>query len=445
MVYFIGIGGIGMSALAQYFLEKGEKVFGSDLFSSEIIDLLKKKGAKIFIGKQKAEHIKSLNCKLKLLIYSPAISSNNPELKEAKKRKIKCLSYPQALGELTKRYYTIAICGTHGKSTTSALSSLLLKRADFDPTVILGTKLKEFKNSNFRWGRSQYLVIEADEYKEAFLNYWPKIIILTNLEQDHLDFYKNFNNYLLAFKKFIFHLPKDGVLIANKDDENVEKLISSIKKDKRVFEIKPFSLEEKIAEKIKKILKIPGEFNVSNALAVFKLAEVLKISHKVYFEVISKYRGSWRRFEEKELKIGNFKLKIISDYAHHPTEVKVTLEAIREKWKRKRIICIYQPHQYQRTYYLWKEFIQVFKKAPIDEIIITNIYDVPGREEKEIKEKINSKKLVEEINKDSVIYLPKGNLLNYLRKRLKGKEILVIMGAGDIYNFEKEMLKLKSL
>ncbi|GAI04639.1 unnamed protein product [marine sediment metagenome] len=189
-VHFIGIGGIGVSALAQYYLAKRHQVNGSDLASSEIIELLKKKGAKILTGKHQA---KNLPQNTDLVIYSPAVQLDNSELTEAKKCRIKCQSYPEALGELTKQYYTIAISGTHGKSTVVAMIGLILAKAGLDPTVILGTKLKEFGNSNFRMGKSKYLVIEADEWQASFLNYWPKVIVLTNIEREHLDLFFTMN------------------------------------------------------------------------------------------------------------------------------------------------------------------------------------------------------------------------------------------------------------
>ena len=189
-IHFIGIGGIGVSALAKYYLKKGNLITGSDLFSSEITNSLKKQGGKIFIGKHKA---KNLSLKTNLVVYSPAVSKNNPELIKAKKFKIKAKSYPQALGELTRKYFTIAVAGTHGKSTTVALISSILIKAKLDPSVIVGTKLKEFGGSNCRVaaserrassrgrGKSEYLVIEADEWAASFLNYWPKIIVLTKI------------------------------------------------------------------------------------------------------------------------------------------------------------------------------------------------------------------------------------------------------------------------
>jgi UDP-N-acetylmuramate--alanine ligase len=453
-LHFIGIGGIGVSALARYYLAQGREVSGSDLVSSEITKALEKLGAKIIINSkfksQKSKlkfKIQNLIKKANLVIYSPAIPENHPELKLAKKLKIKCQSYPEALGELTKNHYTIAVCGSHGKSTVAAMIGLILTKAGLNPTVILGTKLREFGDSNFRMGGSpnikqrtanseQFLVIEADEYKESFLNYWPKIIVLLNIEYDHPDYFKDLNHYILAYKKFVSHLPKNGVLIANKDDKNISKLKSQISKLK--IKIQNFSLKEKGNKKLRKILKVPGEFNVSNALAALKVTRILKIPDKISFKALSQFKGTWRRFEEKKVKICNLQFAIINDYAHHPTQVKVTLEAAREKYKNKIIWCIFQPHQYQRTYYLFDDFIRVFKKHPIDKVIITDIYTVSGRESKEIMKKVNSQKLVEAINKENVIYLPKEKIINYLKKNLRGGEVVIIMGAGDIYNLSSK-------
>ena len=427
-IHFIGIGGIGVSALAQYYLSNGHKISGSDLVSSETTELLKNKGIKINIGKHK---IKNLSKNTDLVIYSPAVQENNPELKMAQRNKTKCQSYPEALGDLTKKYFTIAISGTHGKSTTTAMTALILIKAGLDPTVILGTKLKEFGNSNFRKGKSKYLIIEADEWKASFLNYFPKIIALTNIEKEHLDYYKNINHILRTYQEYISHLPEKGILVINGKDKN----ISQLKKLK--LKIKDYSSNPKQIKKLKRILKVPGEHNVLNALTALTIAQALKISDQTSFKALSEYKGAWRRFEEKSLKIKNLKFKIISDYAHHPTEIKATLKAVREKFPKEKIWCVFQPHQYQRTFYLFKDFVKTFKQATdkldINKIIITDIYDVAGREKGNIKNKINSEKLVKEINKSSAIYLPKQKIINYLKKNLKGKEIIIIMGAGDIY------------
>ncbi|PIW91794.1 MAG: UDP-N-acetylmuramate--L-alanine ligase [Candidatus Nealsonbacteria bacterium CG_4_8_14_3_um_filter_37_23] len=424
-VHFIGIGGIGVSALAQYYLEKGHQVSGSDLNSSEITEFLRVKGARIYIGPQLA---RTVLANIDLVIYSPAVQKNNPELMAAKKLGIKCQSYPKALGELTKKYFTIAVSGTHGKSTTTAMIALILIRAGLDPTVIVGTKLKEFKNSNCRVGKSNYLVIEADEHFASFLNYWPKIIVLTNIEADHLDYYKNLQNLLKTFKEYISHSSKDGVLIFNKNDKNILEITKNY-----IGDTYGFSGKQNEAKKIKNILKIPGEHNVYNALAALTLARVLKIPDKVTYKTLSEYKGAWRRFEIKKLR----SITVVSDYGHHPTQIRATLKAAREKWPKRKIWLVFQPHQHQRTFYLFKDFVMVFKKALlkhwVNKCIITDIYGVAGREKKEIRKKVNSEKLVKAINKKDAIYLPKQKILNYLKKNLGGGEVVIIMGAGDIY------------
>jgi len=440
-VYFIGIGGIGVSALAEYFLEKGNRIFGSDLVSSEITRALEKKGAKIYIGRHRAENITK---NIDLVIHSPAVQPDNPELKQSKKLKIKTQSYPQALGEMTKNYFTIAVAGTHGKSTTTAMLGLLLARAGLDPTVIVGTKIKEFQGSNCRTGKSKYLVIEACEHEESFLNYWPKIIIITNIEKEHLDYYKNFNNVLKGFEKFVSHLSGGGILVINKDHKNTPKLLNKIKKLK--LKTCYFSLKQKETLSVKKVMRVPGEHNIYNALAALAVARILKIPDKTSYKSLADYQGAWRRFEIKEvfLRNKNNKIIVINDYAHHPTEIKATLAAAREKFPEKKIWVIFQPHQYQRTFYLFKDFINVFSRAPADKIIIIDIYDVAGRENIAIKEKISSFKLIQKLKKKNkkkeFFYLSTiQKAKDYLNKNLKEEEVVVIMGAGDVYKLADKL------
>jgi len=387
-IHFIGIKGIGVSALAGYYLAKGHKISGSDLV----------------LGPHRAKNVPK---GADLVIHSPAVQPNNPEIKQAKKLKIKIQTYPQALGDLTKEYFTIAVSGTHGKSTTCAMVALILIKAGLDPTVIVGTKLKEFDNKNFRIGKSKYLVIEADEWQASFLNYWPKIIVLLNIEREHLDYYRDLKHILKTYKEFISHLPEDGFLI----------------------DARKYSLKQKEAKKIKEILQVPGKHNIYNALAALNTARALGISDKISFKALSEYKGTWRRFEI----VKKGKITFISDYAHHPTEVKATLQAAREKFPNKEIWCIFQPHQYQRTFYLFDDFVRVFSNAPTDKLIITDIYDVAGRENRKIKEKISSEELIKKIKKAQKAYLPKEKIKDYLKRNLKGGEIVIIMGAGDVY------------
>ena len=433
-IYFIGIGGIGVSALAQYYLAKGHKVSGSDLVSSEITRFLQKKSIKIIIGSGKSRRLGRSQNFIKgsdLIIYSPAVPKDHPELKLAKKLKIRCLSYPEALGELTKKYFTIAVCGSHGKSTTASMLGLILIKANLDPTVIVGTRLKEFGNSNFRLGKGRYLVIEADEYKDSFLNYWPKMIVLTNIDKDHLDYFRSFENLILSFEKFVGHLPANGWLVVNKDnrlfrDQNLRSKVQYFS-----------SRQKRDIQRIRKVLKIPGRHNILNALAALTAARLLGVSDKTCFEALAEYNGSWRRFEI--LKESPFVL--VSDYAHHPSEVLATLRAAREKFGNKEIWCFFQPHQYQRTYYLWDDFVRSLREAPADRLFITDIYDVPGREDRKINRAVSSKRLVKAVNREGVIYIKRKDILPFLKEKLNRGKVVIIMGAGDIYNLAEEIKK----
>ena len=423
-IHFIGVGGIGVSALAQYYLSKGHKVSGSDLASSEITEFLQDKGIKITIG----NYAKNIKSGIDLIIYSPAVRQNNPEMLKAESCGLKTISYPEALGQLTKEYFTIAVSGTHGKSTTTSMLALVLIKAGLDPTVILGTKLKEFGNTNFRAGKSKILVIEADEYSSSFLNYWPDLIILTNIEKEHLDYFKNLKNILKIYKEYVNHLRKGGILVANREDKNICK-ITKESKQTTLF----YSIKQKEAKKLKNILKIPGKHNIYNALAVLSTARILKISDKISFDVFSKYKGSWRRFDLKRGVIGRRKITIISDYGHHPTEVLATLTAARERYPKKKIWCVFQPHQHQRTHYLFADFVKTFRVLPIDSIIITDIYDVAGRETKKNNAEVSSEKLVKIIDKNNVNYLLLRDIEKYIKENIKSGDVLVIMGAGNIY------------
>ncbi len=423
-IHFIGIGGIGVSALAQYYLAKGHAVSGSDLVASEITDLVKEKGAQIIVGNS-ADNIKQ---DLDLVIYSPAVKETNPELAKAKELGIKTMSYPEALGDLTKEYYTIAVAGAHGKSTTTTMIALALTKAGLDPTVIVGTKVKEFGGSNFRVGKSKFLVIEACEYDSSFLHYQPHIVVLINIDKEHLDYFKTFANVKKAFKDFIMKLPEDGFLVFDKDDKYAPKL------GKTKFKTIGISLKQKDASKVKKVLKVPGKHNVAHGLAVLAIAKILDMPEKIALKSLSEFKGTWRRFEI----VKEGKLTVISDYGHHPNEIMATLQAAREKYPKKRILCVFQPHQHQRTYYLFNDFVKVFRSAPADEVVLTDIYDVAGRETKAINQEVSSEKLVNKINRKSVAYCATNNLENFVKERVKNTDVLIIMGAGDVYKLAEK-------
>ncbi len=424
-IHFVGIGGIGTSSLARYFLAEGYTVSGSDMvFCND----LEKEGAKVFQG-HSANNVPS---NTNLLVYSTAVLPENEEVVEARKNSIEVKSYPEALGDITKEYYTIAVSGTHGKSTTTAMLTLIMMEAGLDPTVIIGTKMKELGNTNFRKGGSKYLVIEADEFGAALLNYYPKIAIITNIEEDHLDFYRDIDHILATFRKFVKDNLQEGLLVVNRDDCNASSL-----KEEAKGEVEEYSLSQKETKDI--VLSVPGKHNISNALAAFTVAENLGIEKERIMKALSGFRGTWRRLDEKEIVLRNGKrVRVINDYAHHPTEIRVTLEAIREKYPKERIIAVFQPHQYERTHRLFSGFVEVLSTVKVEELIITDIYTVKGRESKEIMKKVSSDLLCKNVDK-AICTGSIQDTSNHLLENLQGNEILVIMGAGDVYSLAETL------
>ncbi len=450
-IHFIGIGGIGCSSLAQIFHHQGKIVSGSDLSQSETVNDLKKEKIKIY----HQHSTDNINEKIELIIYSPAVPSNNLELIHAKDKGIKTLSYPQALGELTKNHYTIAIAGTHGKSTTTAFTSLIAIEGKADPTVVIGTKLKELNAKNYRLGKSNYFIVEACEYKDSFLNFEPNILIITNLEADHLDYFKSFNNYKSTFKKLVQKLPPEGILIINKDDKNTLEIskkapcqiIKWSKKDKKCeyFFDGKFLHRQKAEAKNGKPLKekiliapgVIGEFNRENAIPAAIANKAINVETPIIEEAIQKFQGTWRRMEEKNTKYSE-RCIFIDDYAHHPTAIKKTLTAIRDHYPKKKILCIFQPHQYSRTYQLLDQFADAFVKA--DAAIIPNIYQV--RDTKEDLEKVNVDKLIKVIKKysDQVTNGQSlSNILEMIPTLVNKYDLIVTMGAGDLHDIYQEL------
>jgi len=414
----------------------------------------------MFIGHQ----AKNVPQNTDLAIFSAAIPKHNSERRRVAKLGIPVKSYAETVGSLTKQYKTVAVAGSHGKSTTTALLSLILIKAGLDPTVIIGTKLKEFgstsspQGSNFRNGKEDYFVLEADEYNQSFLNYSPTAAIILNIDAEHLDFYKNLTGVKNAFLKFIKNIQPQGILVLNKDDKNLFSLKTKIQKiaKKNNLKISWYSRRSPIFTRLNHILKIPGEHNVQNALAAYTLAKALKIKDKDIFNAIGRYRGAWRRMEHKgKLEIENCKLKIAvyDDYAHHPTEIKATLSGIARKWPKTGLICVFEPHQAKRLSLLFKEFLGAFDSA--NALVLMPIYQVAGRDK--VSQNVNSKKLANSINRrllsqpknirlNKVIYLsdPKKLLrtINLIGQNLKFKTIIVVMmGAGDIYKLTDKLIK----
>jgi len=418
-IHCIGIGGIGISALARYFFSQGYTVSGSDAVETDLTEELRNEGIKISIG----ERVGNVPTDASLVIYSPAVPKTHAELRAAHEYGIETKSYPQALGELTKEFTTIAVSGSHGKSTTTSLIALLLIAAKLDPTVIVGTKLSEFKGKNFRAGNSQYLVLEADEWNRSFHYYSPKIIVLTNIDKEHLDTYKTYAGVLKGFRDYVGHLKENGVLIANFKDPGVRKIGEEfLKKGRKVI------WYNKTAKK-PYALGIPGAHNQVNADAAAAVGEILGISKLTRDHVFASFKGAWRRMERLKVR-GRM---VYSDYGHHPTEIKATLEALKSAHPKTNLICVFEPHQRDRLSRLFKDFIYAFDKANL--VILLPIYAVSGREHTPTKNEKDSFALAQAIRahkKGSFYAMNIPGAMKIISKFDAETSVIVFMGAGDI-------------
>lgn len=464
-VHLIGIGGIGISALARYFLHLGKVVTGSDMVDSDNIHDLIKNGVKVSIKHNE----KNLEKDVDLVIYSVAVPEDNPERKKAKKLDIKELKYAQALGEISKDKKAIVISGCHGKTTTTAMMGLMLDKAKKDPTVVVGSIIKEFEG-NFRLGKSEYFVVEGDEFNANFMYLKPKVAIITNIDKDHLDYYKTFNKVVETFEDFIYKIPRDGILIYNLDDPTLKHKIEmppcqvlSYSIEDESADLYAFNIRNAHGRQIFRViykgqeikrdfnLQIPGKFNISNALGPMLYALELNIKPDLIKDVLALYQGAWRRFE----KVGEIKnLKnndgedsqalVISDYAHHPVELEKTVKAAHEFYEDQRLVLVFQPHQKSRTKLLFNDFVKVLTDTPADIIVLPEIYNVSGRDKKE--EKISSKDIVEAVKKDSkdkVILFAEDleETEKIIHENIKGDDVLLIAGAGDIDSLARKIVK----
>ncbi|MDD2907203.1 MAG: UDP-N-acetylmuramate--L-alanine ligase [Candidatus Gracilibacteria bacterium] len=432
-VYLIGIGGIGISAIARYYNELGYLVFGSDKFDSELIHKLKSEGIDIIIG----ERANFIDDSFEKIIYTEAIPETQSELQQARKTKAQILTYPESLANIANSKKLITISGTHGKSTTTSLASIILKNSDKNITSVVGTLLKEFDGKNFfhrneNKNSPDYFIIEACEYKRSFLKYKPDIAIITNIEIDHLDYYKDLNDYILAYRQLIDNVKKGGYVILDGQEKNSQTLVGLRQDIKYINVYKDYFLlngQKYYFPEIK--LNIPGEHIVYDAKLTYILGILLKIDIKTILDTYNKYNGVWRRMEKIGLtENGNL---LLSDYGHHPTEIKLTLEAIKINNKNKTLLTIFQPHQYNRTLELLPDFVDSFKDT--DYLIIPNIYE--SRDNEDDKKMMPPQKFVDAINHKNKI---NGNGLDNTLKLIedfdkKNKDaIIILMGAGDVDN-----------
>lgn len=417
-VHFIGIGGIGISAVAKMFLLEGKNISGSDMSDSEIISELSKAGAKINIGHNAINLPKETN----LVIYTIAITEENPEFMEAKKRGLQMITYPQALHEISKDKYTIAISGTHGKTTTTAMIAKIMMDADLDPTVIVGSILKDAK-SNFVAGKSKYLVVEACEYRKSFLNIEPTIAVITNIDNDHLDFYKDIYDIQNAFGEFAAKVPKGGFVVCNPQDKMVKPAIKEL--SSKIVDAYEFR-----NDKLK--LKVLGEHNKKNSDMALAVAHLLGIPKNKAKKSLEDFSGTWRRFEYKgETKSG---ATVYDDYGHHPTEIKASLKGAREMFPKQKIIVVFQPHLFSRTKLLLNDFSKSFND--VDKVILAPIY--PAREP--FDSTISSEILAEKIGKKAESFKDFPSIEKYLIDSLSKGDILITMGAGDVYKIGESII-----
>ena len=440
-IHFIGIGGSGMIGIARVLLKKGYKVSGSDITETHELKKLKKNGAKVYIGHDKA-NIKNVN----LVVVSSAIDLKNPEIIEARKSSITIIPRAEMLGSLMKGYESVAIAGSHGKTTTTSMVAEIFTVGLLSPTYVVGGKvLSTDENSDL--GEGRYLIAEADESDGSFIHLQPDIAVLTNIDDDHLVHYdNNFENLLNSFIRFSENVPFYGYLIVNIDDKNIKKIskrisrkqISFGKSAQADYQILEPSFDKGIHlfkiknnEKIYKFkIQLPGIHNVYNAAAAIAVSMEEGVSLTAIRKGIHQFTGVGRRYEKHKLSINSLSKILIDDYGHHPIEVLSTIKAYKEEFPKKRMLMIFQPHRFSRTAQLFNDFIKVLKK--VDSLLILDIY---AASEKPIKG-IDSRTIVETLKQQGhkdVTYLKNHDDINDLIvKRKDDFDILITQGAGSI-------------
>jgi len=442
-IHFVGIGGAGMSGIAEVALNLGHQVSGSDIKKTEVTQRLKELGAKIYIG-QKAENIKNVD----VVVTSTAISKDNPEVQQAIKEKIIIIPRVEMLAELARLKYTITIAGTHGKTTTTSITSMILDEGGFDPTIVIGGKLKNLK-TNARLGKGEYMIAEADESDGSFLKLSPVLTIVTNIDNDHLDYYGSMDNLKQAFIKHINSLPFYGCAMVCTDSPLVKEILPYATRKYITYGFKGNpditatditvvngNTEYTVIYKGKKLgkilLKVPGEHNVLNSLAAIGIGLQFDIPFVNIKNALFKFGGVGRRLEVKGIKN---EITVIDDYGHHPTEVKATLSALKHNYPDKKLVVLFQPHRYTRTKNLYKDFGKALKKA--DVVYVMDIY---AASEKPIKGVTSD--LIITAAKQNKCNVEKFSDINSIAKTLKKGDIFLTLGAGNVWQYGEELLKI---
>ncbi len=446
-VHFVGIGGIGMSGIAEILINQGFEISGSDAALSEVTKRLSDLGAKVYEG-HSGENVKDVD----VLVYSSAVTTDNPEVMAAVDRNIPIIKRAEMLAETMRMKYGIGIAGTHGKTTTTSMVGLTLTDGGIDPTIIVGGKLSGLGGTNARLGNGEFIVVEADEFDRTFLKLTPTIAALTTLESEHLDTYKDLDDLKTAFIEFVNKVPFYGFVVLCLDEPALQDIMPQINKtiftyglnaqaDIRATDIEHdgFTSEYTVIYKGKKLgrikLNIPGVHYVQNSLVAVTIGMELGIDFKIIKKALEKFSGVYRRFETKY----NKEVLVIDDYAHHPTETTATLEGIRAGWSR-RLVAVFQPHLYSRTKDFYQEFGRSFLNS--DVFICTDVY--PARE-KPIEGVTG--KLIADITKKlghkNVHYVEDKNSIPAKLMELKEDgDIIVTMGAGDIWKYGEKFVEL---
>ncbi|MGZ3512406.1 MAG: UDP-N-acetylmuramate--L-alanine ligase [Thermodesulfobacteriota bacterium] len=444
-IHFVGIGGIGMSGIAEVLLNLGYQVSGSDTRETEVTRRLQSLGAKVSYGHRR-ENLKEAD----VVVTSSAIRKGNPEVEAAEERLIPVIPRAEMLAELMRMKIGIAIAGTHGKTTTTSLISTVLAAGGLDPTVVIGGRLNSI-GSNARLGQGQYLVAEADESDGSFLKLMPTIAVVTNIDPEHLDYYNGIDEIKETFLSFLDKIPFFGLAVLCLDHPNIQSLLPRLKKrfttyglttqaDYQAKEIvfeglsTSFDVVHRRREIGRLSLRMPGLHNVYNALATLATAFELDIPFQVVQETLRDFSGIQRRFQIKGEKKG---ILVVDDYGHHPVEIMATLKAARTGWA-KRIIAVFQPHRYTRTQALFKDFLTAFYDA--DVLVLTDIY--PAGEDR--IEGVESKALFEGLreygHKDVTYLSDKKEIVEHLLRVISPGDLVITLGAGDIWQVSEELV-----
>lgn len=421
-IYCSGIGGIGLSAYAAYQAANGHEVLGSDRSDSALLEDLRSQGITVFLN-QDGSCIPS-DCDL--FVYSEAIPPDAPERMRARDFNIASQSYFHAVGELTQNAFVIAVCGTHGKSSTTAMAAKMLIDAGKDPSVIVGTKMKELGGRNWRSGKGEIFVVEACEYRRSFHYISPDMALMTNVDGDHFDAFAGIEDYREAFVTFLKRLPQEGVVITHLTDPDCA--ITAQQSGKEVIDADTLDIPA---------TGVPGEHMRQNARLVMALAQKLNIDPVSAQLSLKDFKGTWRRMEIKGERNG---VTIIDDYAHHPKEIRATLRAMREAYPDGRIICVFQPHTHDRTLKLYDEFLSSFQDA--DLVIIPNVYNARSDIETGT---VDVDRFTADIKRVSGTATINGQGLEQTRQTVEAAmnpgDIVVVMGAGDIASLADQLME----